>query len=380
MSKNGEIALRGITWDHPRGFAPLAATADLWSETRPGVSLIWEKRSLQAFADVPIETLAREFDLLVIDHPHVGSAAASGCLLPLDDMVSGEELEQLTIRSVGRSHASYDYGGHQWALAIDAAAQVSAWRPDLLDARPRNWVEIDELARDGKVLWPLKPADAMCSFLTLLANSGTPWPSEKGEEVDREACRFALETMKALATKVPEDCLAMNPIDVLDHLTNHDDFAYSPLLFGYSNYSRRGLGRRLVMFGDLPPLGGSGPAGSILGGAGLAVSAGSKAPREAVDYARWVARGDCQRGVYFWSGGQPAHADAWEADDVNRASNDFFSRTRETLDRSWLRPRYDGFVEFQNRSSATVNDYLRGSLTTAEAITRLLRAYRDACS
>ena len=87
---------------------------------------------MQDFADFPIEVLAETHDLVVVDHPSVGSSAASGCLLPLEELLPVESLATLAKQSIGKSHLSYNYNGHQWALAIDAASHVSAYRADLL--------------------------------------------------------------------------------------------------------------------------------------------------------------------------------------------------------------------------------------------------------
>src|SRR5262249_29411895 len=121
------ITLRGITWDHPRGYQPLAASVKPYMEMF-GVAVEWEKRSLKDFGDAPIDKLAEQYDILIIDHPHVGLAAATNCLLPLDSCVAPETLQTLTDESAGPSHASYFYAGHQWALAIDAAMQSTAYR------------------------------------------------------------------------------------------------------------------------------------------------------------------------------------------------------------------------------------------------------------
>src|ERR1039458_178732 len=122
------IELRGITWDHTRGYLPMVATAQRFSELNPRIGISWEKRALQRFADGQIEQLADHFDLLVIDRPFVGTAAECGCLLPLDEHLPESFLAEQTASSVGRSHESYFFGRHQWALAIDAAAPVSGWR------------------------------------------------------------------------------------------------------------------------------------------------------------------------------------------------------------------------------------------------------------
>ncbi len=81
---------------------------------------------------------------------------------------------------MGASHASYAHGGHQWALAHDAAAQVAAYRPDLLATPPRTWTEVLELARTGRVLWPAKPIDAFSSLCTLAAHQGARPPVGPG--------------------------------------------------------------------------------------------------------------------------------------------------------------------------------------------------------
>src|SRR3712207_9484902 len=78
-------SLTGITWNHTRGYLPLVAAAQRFADRDPGVEIVWHKRSLQEFADAPIERLAESFDLLVIDHPFVGYAARHPTLLPLDE-------------------------------------------------------------------------------------------------------------------------------------------------------------------------------------------------------------------------------------------------------------------------------------------------------
>lgn len=129
------------------------ATPSRFAETHPGIRIEWEARSLQGFADKPIRHLAEQYDLIVLDHPFMGTVARDGYLIPLDKHVSAEVLATLRTESVGASHDSYFYDGHQWALAIDAAAQVAGYRPDLLKAAsatvPKTWHEVFALARVG---------------------------------------------------------------------------------------------------------------------------------------------------------------------------------------------------------------------------------------
>ena len=79
------ISLKGMTWDHSRGFDPMVATSKKFQELHNNeVSIHWDKRPLQAFADRPIEEMTDDYDLIVIDYPHVGEVASKGLLQNLD--------------------------------------------------------------------------------------------------------------------------------------------------------------------------------------------------------------------------------------------------------------------------------------------------------
>src|SRR5947208_11895449 len=112
------MILNGMTWSHSRGHAPLVACSKLWRE-QTGVGIYWAKRSLQDFEAYPVEELARRYDLIVIDHPHVGQVTREGCLAPFDDPGRAPDREALESASVGPSYPSYAWRGGQWALPID---------------------------------------------------------------------------------------------------------------------------------------------------------------------------------------------------------------------------------------------------------------------
>lgn len=369
------ITLRGITWDHPRGHACLAAASARFRD-QTGVTVDWAVRSLQAFADQPLADLAARYDLLVIDHPHIPLAATGGLLAPLDGHGFDDQLAELAGQSVGRSHESYAHAGHQYGLATDVAAQVAAYRPDLLPEPPRDWPGVLELAREGRVLWPAKPIDAYSSLITITAGLGYPPSAEPGRFLDHDAGLEALDLLHRLTALVPPDCLAENPIQVAEALAGGDRWCYAPLLFGYTNYSRAGFRTNRLRYTDIPMINGA-PNGSLLGGAGIAVSAlrhaqgTSSMIDEARRFALWVASADVQRGVYFDGGGQPGHATAWADDRLNAATLDFFRGTRATLEAAYLRPRFPGYLEFQDTASPWVTATLRGELTDEDLLRRL---------
>jgi multiple sugar transport system substrate-binding protein len=371
-----EVVLRGITWDHPRGYAPMEATAGEFAARRPSARIVWEKRPLAEFGGKPVEQLARDFDLIVMDHPHVGDAARAGCLVALDDLGRDQELAQLAARSVGPSHTSYQFDGHQWALAIDAAAQVAAYRPDLLSHPPARWADVVALAEDGRVLWPLRSvADALLSFCTLAANAGTPIADEHQWLLRPDDADALLTAMTAVARYVPRACLDMDPIQALEELSTGDTYAYAPLLFGYTNYARTSYRPRLIRFADMPALGEDGPRGSTLGGAGLAISARCRERERAAAYVFWVASAECQAGLYVRSGGQPAHAAAWDDPAANGLTHSFFRDTRATHERAWVRPRFPGFLTFRRAGGEILGAYLAGHAGARATALELEKAF-----
>jgi multiple sugar transport system substrate-binding protein len=375
------MILRGMTWDHSRGYDPMVATAREYARTHPGVEIIWEKRSLQAFADFPVEQLAQRYDLIVIDHPHVGFVAREGCLVALDTVQRSYDLAALARQSLGGSHETYQFRGHQWALAIDAATQVACYRPDLLAIPPTTWDQVIALAEAGKVLWPIKPVDALMSFFTLAANHGTPCRTDgKHPLIARDDARTVLEAMAALARHVPRECLSMNPIQAFEQMSTLNQFAYCPLGYGYTNYSRDGYRPHLLHFTNIASLDNAGPRGSCIGGTGIAVSSRSKAIDVAVDYAFWIASAECQRTLFFDSGGQPGNAVAWEDDHCNAVAHDFFRATRATLDAVYVRPRYDGYMGFQDDAGNTINAFLAGRVDMQAALKQLETSYQRSIS
>ncbi|MDR6633271.1 multiple sugar transport system substrate-binding protein [Phyllobacterium sp. 1468] len=348
------VKLKGMTWSHPRGYDPMAACSKLWKE-QTGVEIEWEKRSLQDFESFPVEQLAREYDLIVIDHPHVGQITAENCLAPLD--VPGREAERqaLSAGSVGQSYPSYHWQGRQWAFPIDTATQVCAWRPDLLADSPASWDEVVNLARAGKVLLPLRPPHSLMTFYTLSGNLGSPC-AVTGQLIDLESGIRTFEMMGEIAALIDPACFKMDPITALERMGEAgSNIACSPLIYGYVNYSIAGFRPNLVAFADIPAAGGDGPAGSALGGTGIGVSAFSANRAAAIDFAYWIAGGEVQRGLYASAGGQPAHADAWEDETVNKATTSFYAATRKTLEAAWMRPRHKGYMIFQEAASDHLN-------------------------
>jgi multiple sugar transport system substrate-binding protein len=372
------IQLRGITWNHSRGYLPMVATAQRFLELHPDVEIIWEKRSLQAFGDYPLQKLVDKFDLLIIDHPFVGYAASHDVLVRLEDFLSSDFLADQAANSVGKSHESYSYGGHQWALATDAATPVASYRPDLLAQHdltiPKTWEEVLELARHNLVIVPAVATDSLMNFYYFCVSQGAKM--FVGESlVDEEMGVRGLEQLRELVTLCPKECLERNPIKTYEALST-GDYVYCPFAYGYSNYARDGYAEHLLKFTNVVSLGEQ-PGQTTLGGTGLAIATHCKHKEVAAQYAQFVHEAKIQQTLYVENGGQPGHRSAWLSEEVNCRSSNFFSDTLPTLDNAYLRPRYDGYLHFQDTGGPVVHEYLKKGDNPKSILRTLQKIYAD---
>lgn len=359
-------AIRGMAWDHPRGRDPLAAISTMWS-AECGIPVHWDARPLKDFEDQPLEELATDYDLVLIDHPFTGTAAQSGLIVPVDAWVDADYLEDQRRHSAGPSFASYTWNRQQWALAIDAACQVAAFREDLLKAygqagSPATWDQVQQLAVDllgqaSRVAVPLNPNHAYCAFLSVGVGLAGPafWPT--GGQIDRRAAKESLDFLSSLTRLLHPLSRVADPIAISDRMSTGDEIAYVPLMFGYSNYAREGFRTHPLRFANAPR-GPSSHIGSVLGGVGLALSARSPRREAAADLARRIGASEVQSGLYFEAGGQPGHAAAWDSPAVNTRVGGFFTATRDTMEQAFMRPRVPGHRRFQVEAGLLIHDCL----------------------
>lgn len=374
------VVLNGITWGHSRGITPLLAASQRYTELHPGVEIRWKKRTLQEFADYPIEKLTTEYDLLIIDHPWVGTAAATGCVLPLNEYLPAAYLDDQAQHSTGESHPSYNYEGSQWALAIDAATPAASYRRDLFQANdatvPTRWQELLQLARSGKVAVPAIPIDLLMNFYTFCLLHGTEPFLNKEEFIDKKAGIAAIKTMKELWSLVDRKFFDCNPIRVAELMTQTDDYWYCPFAYCYSNYSRKGYAPHLLHYSDTVLWNGQ-PMRTTIGGTGIAVSAFSQHKDIAIDFAAMVSSGECQRTLYVQHGGQPGHRSAWTDTMANQLTHGFFTTVLPLMDRGYLRPRYHGYLHFQDHAGTPLQQCLLNDTDPATALEKMNTIYQQ---
>jgi multiple sugar transport system substrate-binding protein len=372
--------LRGISWGHSRGITPLLAASQRYEELHKDVRIEWKKRTLQEFADFPIEKLTEEYDLLIIDHPWVGTAAATHCVLPLNEYLSASYLEEQAKHAVGYSHLSYLYDGSQWALAIDAATPAASYRKDLLEAHninvPTSWQELIALAKKGKVAVPAIPIDLLMNFYSFcIAHGQYPFQGEK-QLIEIKVGVKAINTMKELYSNIDEKFFECNPIAVAELMTQTDEYWYCPFAYGYSNYSRLGYAHKLLHYTGVVTVNNK-PLKTTIGGTGIAVSAFSKYKGIAVDFASWVACPEVQRTFYMQHGGQPGHRLAWEDAAANSLTNNFFTNVLPLMDGGYVRPRYNGYLYFQDHAGLPLQECLLHNSDPVAAIEKMNWLYQQ---
>ena len=374
------LRLRGMTWDHRRATDPLLATQAMFAALHPGIEIEWSSRPLHGFEFTPVAELARSYDLIILDHPFCGDIAASKCLLPLDDLLTGD----LGSAFVGPSLESYSYAGHIWALPVDAACQVAVSRPDLmarLDAPPpKDWSDLMALGRKAsrhgmKLAIGLRGVHSLMTFFTLCANLCTPCATAPGEPlVKPEIARAALAHVRELLALCPTETLDWNSIALHDVMTAHDDLVFCPAVYCYATYAEADQ-RRPLRFHDFP--GPNGAGGSTIGGTGLGISAHSAHPEAALTYARFAATAATQS-AFARHHGQPARLDIWQDPKIDARFGGCYSSTLRTVEASWIRPRFAGYLAFQAKAGDLIERHLRGEIAEAALLDRLQQLFAAA--
>ncbi|QFY07481.1 carbohydrate ABC transporter substrate-binding protein [Nonomuraea phyllanthi] len=341
--------MRGLTWDHPRGYAPLdeLTRLDAAGDRSYGAvpePIAWDRQPLEGFESEPIAALCETYDVLVIDHPGLG--AALDALVPMEELFEAGELARMRAGTVGRTWESYHLEGRQWALPLDAATQVAVARSGV--EAPGTWPEVAEFARGTRTALCLGGPHAFLMFCALCS----------GDFQDSEAGLRALEVMGELLALADREVSLLNPIGVLDAMAAGGP-VYCPLVYEYGTYP--------LAFSDAPAWPGRAP-GSVLGGTGLAVS------RRRVDLVRDAVRAHLRRllsepvqaGLFPALGGQPAARSAWRD-----------APTLATMEAAWIRPRFPGYIALQERSSALIRDGLLARAKPRDLLMTLRNEWRQ---
>jgi multiple sugar transport system substrate-binding protein len=365
---------RGLTWDHPRGYVALERAADLARDA--GLRLTWQRQPLERFESHPIDALAQRYDLIVLDHPHIGDAVQANCLQPLESLFDADELVRWQAQSLGRSFGSYRYAGQHWALPLDAAAQVAVARLDrLVQKLPSSWPAVLRLARRQPVCLSLAgPHAALTLFSVSAAHGDAPAADDPGRLFAGAGASAAWALLSELYELSFKGWADRNPIATLAAMSRETAVVYCPLVYGYVNYAVASSGTHALHFADVPA-GPAGQLGSTLGGTGLAVSRRAEVGDALRAYLVGLMSTATQTEFIPFADGQPSARSAWADARVNAAWNGFFAQTQATLEQAIVRPRHPGYIPFQTAASALVREALEKRHAAAQILGTLQSLY-----
>ena len=377
------IVLKGTAWDHPRAFAGLHAVNPAISAALGGARIEWDVHSLADFSAAPLSNTADHYDLVLFDHPYSGDASR-GLLLDLSRYLAPSVLDDLRSDTVGFGVDLFDYDGGVWGLPIDAACQVAAYRPDLCaragmdEAYLRSATLsdiVDRLRREKlKLAISFRGVGSFMCFLSYCHQLGAVPFAREGELVPREIGVEVVQLMHRILDAAVPEVMDWISITCLEEMARRDDLAYCPTIFGFSPYSHDSYGtvdgRRPLNF-TAPPLARIGARqSSIIGGAGIGVSAKTRHPELAAKAVELLMSREMQREMALASG-QPGRRSTWVDPQVNAVSRGFFANTLSTIEQGYIRPRFPGWVPRQTRAGLVLAQHLRAGSreeTTLDAV------------
>jgi multiple sugar transport system substrate-binding protein len=369
------LSYRALTWDHPRGFNALDAAV---KELPHDLVLHWDKQPLAGFEEHSIDELCANYDLIVLDHPHIGEAVEQNCLLPLNAVFDESTLAEISLQTVGASFRSYTYAGRQWALPLDAAAQVMASRLDLMNGVVADtWEDVIGLTNRYPVALSLAGPHAILTLFSIAVSLGAEpgtaqrlFPPKLGES--------AMGILNAVYKQTSVATHQLSPIDILELMATSDELAFCPLIYGYVNYATKfNSSRRPVLFSNAPRMGGSLIRGSILGGTGIGLSKQCEVSPELLSHLLWLMSVEAQMTFIPAHDGQPSSRAAWTDPDVNRSWGNFYLSTLETVEHAYVRPRYAGYIDFQRRAAQIVRLGLEKDASHAATVQALEQAFEQ---
>lgn len=353
--------LKGLTWDHPRGYHALQTSLE-W-EHCPIEK--WDVQPLSGFEETPLHELASHYDLLVIDHPHLGQAIASDCLQPLDAQLSPMWLEGLKTHCIGQAAHSYWLDNHCWALPLDASSQIMAYRSEQRDTALAINGWLDLLRSRCRFQLCLAGPHSTLQLLALSLAVGSSGPNNHQFMSIHDGVE-AVDLMKSLFLTSVAPSTFLNPIEILDTLNDSSKFDLCPFVYGYVNYSQ--VPSRIEVCAPPSNI-------SILGGTGIAITNKCHVTNELLLYLKKLLSSDVQNTFIPEYNGQPSFKSAWKNTDVNQRVNHFYHHAYTTVDNAYLRPRYAGYIDFQDAAAQLIRKGLTNRTSSKQMVKEINLLY-----
>ncbi len=378
------VNLVGWTWGHRRAIAPLTAAAAAFHQTRPDITVSWKIRSLQDFEHQALAELA-DADLIVFDHPHLGTIVADGLLRPLDDVLANVPGGDDAASYIGPSLDSYRLGGQTWGAPIDAATIHALYRADLMAAAdvavPRTWSDVIDtghrLSGAGhRMLVAAQGHHGLLTVASLMSNLGQPWPTHRAAfaDIDRATLVTALRLFGAALDAADRAAsLASNAVAVHEAMTTGNAVALCPAAYGYAIYGRSAPA---LCFADFPGPGDLPHAGTAIGGGAIGIVNATQHADAAAEFVAFLTTAPTQADILAPAAGQPARRECW-ATPAGPAMRPYHA-VHATLESAWIRPRFAGYSGLEAGMGRTLEAALRARQAPTAIADALLKIPRSA--
>lgn len=76
-------------------------------------------------------------------------------------------------------------------------------------------------------------------------------------------------------------------------------------------------------------------------------------------------------------GGQPGYRSAWEDNDANKLTHDFFKNILPVMDNGYMRPRYNGYLHFQDHAGIPLQKYLMSDADPSDTLNAMNRLFEQ---
>jgi multiple sugar transport system substrate-binding protein len=95
-----------------------------------------------------------------------------------------------------------------------------------------------------------------------------------------------------------------------------------------------------------------------------------------LQFAKEITSAKCQSTFYVEHGGQPGHKAGWVSEKANSLCNNFFKNILPEMENGYIRPRYNGYLFFQDHAGKPLQQYLMGNLKAGEVLREMNELYK----
>ena len=376
-------AVERVTVLMPAPFAE--ATTELvkaFNREHPGLELSVSRGPLEteAVSDLAISSLllgSSPYDLLLMDVTWTPKYAAAGWLEPLEHWLGDDALADLA----PGAELGNAFNGHLWRFPLVADMGLLFWRTDLMEAPPRTPAELEAISRrlqaSGEVpwgyVWEGKQYEGLsCVMVEMLRGFGGHWLDHNQPDLSSPAAIEATAWLNHLveAGITPPTVTNMAEPEALQAFQAGDAAFMRNWPYAWAELNRAesplrgkvGITTMVSQPGE--------PHAATQGSWGLAVLAGSRHKRAAVEALRFLTSEEAQKQLNLQWGYTPTRVSVFNDPEL-LAANPVLAELKLALGDAVLRPLTPIYAQLSDLLYRDVNAVFSGAVEPAPAMQQL---------